>query len=284
MTNHTTIPRVTHYGTIHIGNIDLEAVVLADGHRGYVLRQLAHAVGFLEKRPTRSRFGRFLAEISPSALNLFNKSAPESVLMPSGGTATFTQAGILTEIVSSVVDAGCNGLLHPKRIHILPRCMAILKALAKTGEAALIDEATGYQYHRAPDALQDLFAKLIRQSAADWERRFHPDFYQAIYRLFGWEYDPTKPKPNVVGQITLRWVYEPTFPTEILVEIKERQHSEKIHQWLEEGGIQLLEKQRDAVMMIARTSTDYADFNARCSIAFFRRGQMSILFPVGGVH
>ncbi|KOR27382.1 hypothetical protein TI03_07025, partial [Achromatium sp. WMS1] len=36
----------------------------------------------------------------------------------------------------------------------MPNCQAILQALSKTGEVALIDEVTGYQYQRAPDALQ----------------------------------------------------------------------------------------------------------------------------------
>lgn len=271
------LPRVTHYAPVSFGDISIEAVVLEDGSRGYVFRQLAEAFGI--KKVTRYRFSRFLTEIAPNALNIFEKSEVPTVLMPSGGTASFTPVGILTEIVSGVVDAGCNGRLHHKQLHILPRCMAILKALAKTGEAALIDEATGYQYHRAPDALQDLFSKLIRQTASDWERRFHPDFYQAIYRLFKVQYDPSRPTLSVVGQITLRWVYEPVFPPEILIEIKERQKSEKLHQWLQDGGIRELEKQRDAVMMIARSSLDYADFRARCSIAFYRRGQISILFP-----
>lgn len=274
------LPHVTHYGPITIGNISLEAVVLGDGSRGYIQRQLAQAIGFSDQfRGAQGR--RFLAEIAPNALNLIDKTEVPKVLMPHGGAALFAPVGILTEIVSGVVDAGCNGRLHHKQLHILPRCMAILKALAKTGEAALIDEATGYQYRRAPDALQDLFSKLIRQTASDWERRFHPDFYQAIYRLFKVQYDPSRPTLNVVGQITLRWVYEPVFPAEILIEIKDRQKSEKLHQWLQDGGIQLLEKQRDAVMMIARSSLDYADFRARCSIAFYRRGQMSILFPAG---
>lgn len=275
----TDLPRVTHYGPIVIGDITLDAAVLANGNRGYIQKQLAQAIGFSDQfRGAQGR--RFLEEIAPNALKLLIETDVPKVLLPHGGRASFAPAGILTEIVSGVIEAGCAGKLHHKQLHILPRCMTILKALAKTGETALIDEATGYQYHRAPDALQDLFARLIRQSAADWERRFHPDFYESIYRLFGWVYDAAKPKPYIVGKITLQWVYEPVFPTEILIEIKERQGSEKMHQWLESGGLVLLEKQKDAVMMIARSSTDYADFSNRCGVAFFKRGQMSILYPM----
>ena len=201
--------------------------------------------------------------------------------MPNGATASFISCNVVPEFAAGVIRQAVTGKLHPQRHSLIEPCLAIQESLAKVGIAALIDEATGYQYHRAPDALQDLFAKLIRKSASDWERRFHPDFYQAIYRLFGWTYDPSKPKPFIIGRNTLEWVYEPVFPAEILMEIKERQQSEKIHQWLtKEDGLQLMEKQRDAVMMIARSSTDYADFDQRCRCAFFKRGQMPILYPM----
>ena len=269
---------VRYYGTIHIGNIALECVVLADGKSGYVQRQFLEAIG-LHGKNLSHRFRGFLAEIAPNALSLLDKSESPVVKMPSGGHANFIPSGVLTEVVAGVTESALLGKLHTQRQHLVSPCSAIYRALAKTGEEALIHEATGYQYHRAPDALQDLFAKLIRQTASDWERRFHPDFYEALYRLFGWAYDPARPKPYIVGKITLQWVYEPVFPAEILIEIKERQKSEKMHQWLYEGGLTLLEKQKDAVMMIARSSIDYRDFDNRCAVAFFRRGQMPILYP-----
>lgn len=274
--------RVTHYGTVNFGSdVSCEAVVLADGRRGFNRRQLAQTVGF-HKNVSASRFGRFLAEIAPKALKVFEDSS-SSVLMPTNAVATFTACDVIPELASEVIRSAVLGTLSQRRKFLIAPCLTIQESLAKIGITALIDEATGYQYHRAPDALQDLFSKLIRQTASDWERRFHPDFYQAIYRLFKVEYAPARPALNVVGQITLRWVYEPVFPAEILIEIKERQKSEKLHQWLKDGGIREMEKQRDAVMMIARSSVDYADFRARCGIAFYRRGQMSILFPAGGV-
>ena len=278
----SSIPKVTHYGAFRIGDIALECVVLADGTCGYVKRQFIEAIGFKGKNLS-TRFRHFLTETAPNALILFDKSESPVVKMPSGGTAHFIPAGTLTEVVAGVMESALAGTLHTQRQHLVKPCSAIYRALAKTGEAALIGEATGYQYHRAPDALQDLFAKLLRESASDWERRFHPDFYEAIYGLFGWQYDPVKPKPFIVGKITLECVYEPVFPPAILVEIKERQGSDKIHQWLTaDGGLRLMEKQRDAVMMIARSSTDYADFANRCAIAFFKRGQMPILYPREG--
>ena len=42
----SSLVKVTHYGPIIIGDINLEAVVLADGSRGYTQRRLAQAMVF----------------------------------------------------------------------------------------------------------------------------------------------------------------------------------------------------------------------------------------------
>ncbi len=284
MSNNTTghkLVKVTHYGDADFGaDVKCEALVLENGERGFNRRQVMQLVGLRQNNPS-THFRSFLAEIAPNALTLFDKTE-SPVIMPHGGHARFIHCDVIPDFAAGVIRQALTGKLHAKRRGLIGPCLAIQESLAKVGIAALIDEATGYQYHREPDALQDLFARLIRNTAADWERRFHPDFYDAIYRLFGWTYDPSKPKPCIVGRITLVWVYEPVFPREIIIEIKDRQDSEKIHQWLtEEGGLQLMEKQRDAVMMIARSSIDFKDFESRCKVAFFRRGQMPILYPMG---
>lgn len=282
MSNNTTghnLVKVTHYGPVDFGaNVKCEAVVLENGERGFNRRQVMQVVG-LHKNSESNRFRSFLAETAPNALTLLDKKGSR-VIMPSGQKANFVPCDVIPAFAAGVVRQALSGKLHPQRQRLVEPCLAIQESLAIIGITSLIDEATGYQYHRAPDALQDLFDRLIRQTAADWERRFHPDFYEAIYRLFGWAYDPSKPKPFIVGKITLEWVYEPVFPSEIIVEIKERQGSDKMHQWLTvDGGLRLLEKQKDAVMMIARSSFDYKDFYNRCATAFFKRGQMPILYP-----
>lgn len=273
------LPRVSHYGTIHIGDLSFDGVVLEDGTRGYVSRQLLQTIGFKKNIPV-PRFRQILSEIAPNALNLIDKSGSPVVIMPHGGHAKFLPVGILSEIVTGVIDSALSGALHTQRANLIAPCQVINKALTITGEAALIDEATGYQYHREPDALQDFISRILRQTCATWERRFHPDYYEAIFALFGWKYTGQPRKPSVVGQITARWVYESVFPTGIMGELRERRGDDKLHQWLTaEGGLPLLEKQINAVTMIARSSTDLADFNNRCAIAFHTKGQMGFVFP-----
>jgi len=250
------VPMLTasHYGVVHFGNLDCEAVVLTTGERGYVRRQLAKLLGFSE-RQKGARFAAFLQEIAPNSLSSLNKKEA-TVLLPSGQKAQ--------------VDSAIAGTLHRARKGIVGNCLTIMRALAATGEVALIDEATGYQHHRAPDALQELISKLLRQSCASWERRFHPDYYRALYRLFNWRYQGhDQNPPRVIGQITLRWVYCPVLPQDLLGEIRNRKGiSQKHHQWLSDRGLAHLESQIHAVTAIARSSADYPDFKRRCEAAF----------------
>jgi hypothetical protein len=263
-----TVLSASHFGTVHFGDLECDAVVLNTGERGYVRKQLAKLLGFHEGHKG-SRFARLLADFAPNALSALDKSR-EPILLPTGRQTEFFPAGVIADVASAVVTAAINGTLHRARKGIVPNCMKIMHALATTGEVALIDEATGYQYHRAPDALQDLIAKLLRQSCSTWERRFHPDYYRAIYRLFGWKYDGHEQNPpHVVGQITHRWVYGPVLPVEMIEEIRARKSlSQRHHQWLTQQGLARLESQIHAVTAIARSSVSYPDFKRRCDAAF----------------
>jgi hypothetical protein len=265
----TPILTASHYGVVHFGDLDCEAVVLTNGERGYVQRQLARALGLRKKSPS-TQIGALIREFSAKSLSTFEKKGYAKVRLPSGQTGTFFPAGIVGDVALGVIDAALCGHLHAKRQHLIPNCRKILAALAVTGETALIDEATGFQYSRAPDALQELIGKLLRQSCSSWERRFQPDYYRAIYRLFGWKYQGHEQNPpHVVGQITLRWVYGPVLPEDLLGEIRQRKGiSQKHHQWLTEQGLSHLESQIHAVTAIARSSMNYPDFKRRCEAAF----------------
>ena len=258
----------SHCGVVHFGDLDCEAVVLTTGERGYVRKQVAKLLGVHENN-TGHRFRQILADFSPKSLSELDKFE-SPISLPSGRRSQFFPAGVITQIASGVIDAALDHTLHSARRKLVPNCMKIMRALATTGEVALIDEATGYQHHRAPDALQELISKLLRQSCASWERRFHPDYYRAIYRLFGWKYQGhDQNPPHVVGQITLRWVYGPVLPEDLLGEIRNRKGiSQKHHQWLSDQGLAHLESQIHAVTAIARSSMSYPDFKRRCEAAF----------------
>ena len=276
--------KVTHFGTMPLhGEYFLECAVLENGERGFIQRQMVKTLGFTDK--TRGgRFERFCEKIGINPLNNNGKSEWPvfEVDMPGGGTAAWVPASMLTDVVKAGMVAYGQGKLTKQQAHIGQRCVELGTALIGVGLTALIDEATGYQYAREPDALQDLFGKLIRETASDWERRFQPDYYNAVCKIFGFQYgNRHRALPSIVGQITLRYVYMAVFPKEILAEIKSRRKSERLHQWLtDDGGMKLLERQINDVTAIARTSVDYKDFEARCAQAFYKPGQqLSMIYP-----
>lgn len=276
-------PKVDYHG-FALGNV--ECAVLEGGRRGYIYRGLREALGIRRNIPVPA-FERFCAEIAPNALpTLTNSASRFEVTLPGGQSAIWVEAGILTQVANGVIRSALAGKLRANRRHMIEPCMAIMEALGHTGEVALIDEATGYQHHRAPDALQDLYSRLISEKESTWERRFHPSFYAPICKLFNIPYgNKHRPLPSIIGQITERFVYLAVFPKEVVEEIKARRKSEKLFQWLEKDGLKLLEKQRDAVAAIASSSVDYRDFEARCAQAFHRPGQqLSIIYPQGGPH
>lgn len=126
-----------------------------------------------------------------------------------------------------------------------------------------------------------LLKALLRPEPAEWERRFPPQFYEALCRLFGWTYTPGWSLPPVIGQITRRWIYQVCMPDPVLEEMDSRQGKEKLHQWLTEEGAKAIIRQIDAVTITAKQSTDYRDFDGRCGTLFGRKDQqLSLLFPM----
>lgn len=277
-------PKISHFGSFELlPNVVFECAVLKDERRVLIQKKMTKAIGF-QGNTRNLRFDTFLKKIG---LNyLIYKSKTESPFfeadMPNGGIAKCVSHEFFVDIVKAGTIAAHQGKLTKHQKHIGEQCIKLSNSLIGVGLTALIDEATGYQYRRAPDALKDLYSRLICETASDWERRFHPDYYNSLCKLFGFKYgNQHKPLPSIIGKITVEWVYGAVFPNEILIEIKSRKKSEKLHQWLtHDGGIKLLEKQISAITTIAQSSIDYKDFQARCSQVFPIAGKQTVMvFP-----
>ena len=281
--------KATHYGTVNLGpELAFECAVLEDGRRGFIQRQMVQAIGF-EGGDRNARFSRFCAKIGLNYLSDHSKSECPvfEVDMPHGGTALWTDHEVLKDVIKAGMVAYGQGKLTKQQSHIGQRCVQLGTGLIGVALASLIDEATGYQYAREPDALQEMIARLIREDARDWDRRFHPSYYQAVCRLFGFKYgNQHRPLPSIVGKITETWVYKAVMPNAIIEEIKVRKKSEKLHQWLtDDAGLKALERQIDAVTTLAKSSVDYKDFEARCTQTFCKPGQqLSMIYPQGGAQ
>lgn len=126
-----------------------------------------------------------------------------------------------------------------------------------------------------------LLPLLLLDQATAWEIRFKPSYYHALARITGTAYTGhAGGTPTIYAHITERWVYGCLLPQDVHAELKARRGaSEKMHQWLTEGGRELLDSQIATVQNMANSSADYRDFEARMMAISERRGQLGFVFP-----
>lgn len=81
-------------------------------------------------------------------------------------------------------------------------------ALAKVGINALVDEATGYQEVRDPDALREMLKAYVAEDFLVWQSGFPQKYYQELCRLHGCEFDPeSMGEQGNLNAFTQRYVY-----------------------------------------------------------------------------
>jgi len=149
--------------------------------------------------------------------------APVQFRTREGKRAIGYDARLLPKVCRVYLLAREQGKLHLVQEHVAKACETLVCALAQIGIVALIDEATGYQYDRAHDALQQLLKLYVAEEIRPWVRQFSPEFFKGAYRLCGgWEYNDGAPaKPHMLGTLINRVVYQ-KLPQEVVDEIKAR--------------------------------------------------------------
>lgn len=89
----------------------------------------------------------------------------------------------------------------------------LMRALAHTGIIALIDEATGYQSKRAPDALAKILEAFIAKELRPYVPTFPSDFYEHLFRLRGLDYrSDSVRRPQYFGYLTNDLIYRRLAP------------------------------------------------------------------------
>lgn len=134
---------------------------------------------------------------------------------------------------------------------------------------------------REQAAIDSMLIMVLLPEPATWEKRFSDEYYRALAKVTGTHYKGhARGTPAIFGQITDQWVYSVIMPAEVVREMRlRRDQSQKLHQWLNDGGLSLLDRQIDRVTSIAMSSVDYADFRARCTQAFGLPGQLRLVYP-----
>lgn len=126
-----------------------------------------------------------------------------------GNIAFGYNAKILPMVCHVFEDAREAGVLNSHQDHIAKAAKLVSRGFSIVGIIALVDEATGYQEIRDRDALQKILDEYIGKELAKWAERFPKTFYEQMFRLKGWTYDPNSSKrPMQMAQITVDLVFD----------------------------------------------------------------------------
>ncbi len=219
------LPKASYNGEVDLNGTKITSAVLEDGRRIFSERSLANAFGikgsgaYWQSKKASGNESAFLPEyLSAKYLNAFISSELrekfESAILytaKGGQTSSGVEATILADICDVYISAKNSGITNKKFLDIAENAYAMLKAFAKVGIIALVDEATGYQDVRMKDELNKIFLdELLLERAKKYEVTFPLELYKQWFRLNNWEWrvENAKKRPGVIGTWTNQYVYD----------------------------------------------------------------------------
>jgi hypothetical protein len=280
------IPKAT-YGSpdrpLRIGDLEIPCYVLEDGRRVLVQRGMMSALDMKQGTAGRGAGDRLAKFVSTKALTEFVSNELRAVItepiqfqVASGAIAYGYEATVLADLCDVVLAARKSDRLHYQQAHIADRCEILVRAFARTGIIALVDEATGYQDVRARDALAEILERFVAQELRKWVKTFPTEYYKELFRLRGWQFSPLSVKrPALAGKLTNDIVYARLAPgvLEELRRVTPRDERGRLKTHLhrrltEDLGHPRLREHLAAVIALMRISKTWKDFERSLNIAF----------------
>jgi hypothetical protein len=260
-------------GDVQFGAISVPCHVLNDGSRVIAQREVIKALTSQE-RPSGS-ITRIIGanNLSPyinaddvaKKVIQYNLSGPGHQMSAYGYEAT-----LLIEICEAFLRARDDGVLTVGQQRVAQVADIILRACAKVGIIALIDEATGYQKVRAENALRLKLEAFIAEDMQEWARMFPQEFFIELARLENVRYSPRN-RPLRWGKYIMAFVYY-AFDKDVAHELKRRtpnpHYRQNLHQWLRDLGREKVSAQLYQVLGVMKTCRDMEDFRRKFAYVF----------------
>lgn len=261
------LPYSMFRGTLKIGDVEMECHVLNNGARVLTQREMVRMLSggresgnlqrYIERNPlTASNF-----ELGPTA----RFAVPGTSLVSIGHEATQ-----LIELCDKYLQAREQKLLKKSQLGLAAQAEIVIRATAKVGIIALIDECTGFQKVRAKNALQLKLQAFIADDLQEWARMFPEEFWWELARLEGIHYSP-RSRPLRWGKYIMMFVYDAIDPDvgNWLRKNNPDPHFKKNHHmWLKEFGREQVDRQITKVVTIMKLCRDMADFRAKFAHVF----------------
>ncbi len=262
-----------HTGVIKLGTYEIPCYVLNNEMRVLSQREVVKLItggresgnlkGYLEARA-----------LQPFLPAKFIGEEARNVLIFRVGTtsAHALEASDVVDICTAYLKARQAGTLHPSAAKIAEQCEMFIAACAKTGIDAIIDEATGYQYFRKAESLQEKFRLYLQDEYREWTLTFPRQVFMQFYRLEGKiPPQPLQPYPIRFGKYIMRFVYD-TLDPEIADYLRENNPEpggvKHHHQLFNDFGYKSLQDHLMAVLGIMKASINIERFKENIATAF----------------
>lgn len=281
-------------GIIKLGEFELPCYVLNDGTRVLSQREVVKLIsngresGSLGQYLSAKSIQPFLPEkfqqkdklLSTNVGSNVSKVAANSPLNENNILIFNAGSNQVNGILSSDIIDICNaylkarqaGALHPQQAKIAEQCEMFISACAKTGIDAIIDEATGYQYYRNAESLQEKFKAYLQDEYREWTLSFPPQFFMQLYRLEH-KNPPARMKkyPYRFGKYVMQFVYD-TLDPDIADYLRKNNPNpgghKHHHQLFNEIGYKDLMGHLMSVLGIMKASSDMEKFRENLATAF----------------
>ena len=206
------LPKASHEGELNIGGWVIPCYVLEDETRLMSQRGFMEIIGMKGRKNIGHRIANLIDNPAAKSQKIkklvLDTQSPRKFLTPNNVVAHGYDGQLLIDY--------CKTLIELRRIKALPDyameyagvAEKFVLALAGVAIAAIIDEATGYQYVRDKKALEILLDRYLLKEFSAWAKRFPDDFYHEVLRLKGKRLENIHKRPGWLGKVTNDLVYE----------------------------------------------------------------------------
>ncbi|MBZ5570013.1 MAG: P63C domain-containing protein [Acidobacteriia bacterium] len=280
--NHGDVPKAKLWGELQIGEKLLPCYHLANDVRVFSLKGVV--VSLIE-----TEGGQLAEYIKVKSLRDFlpndlvpaeNDQIPALIQFDTGGEGFTKYAwGLPVEKFIDLCEAYSRaaetaGNLTERQVRIAINANAFLRACAKVGIIALVDEATGYQAQRPLDELQLKLKLFLAEEMRKWEKTFPDDLWVQFGRLTNWK-GTLHQRPKYWGKLVMELIYEYLDP-DVAQWLRDNApkpiHGQNYFLWMnEQYGLKKLIEHIWKVIGIASTCSDMEELRKRMQELYGKR-------------